>query len=91
MKTTTIRLDDDLLLLVQRRAKTSGRGIADVIRDAIRADLASYAAGDEDFRAYANEIAQRRLRASRQEIHETLYEGLLDEPAESIAADQMSP
>lgn len=45
---TTIRLDDELLLAVKRRAAEQGRTITRVIEDALRATLAQRSAPSEE-------------------------------------------
>ncbi|HEX7292423.1 MAG TPA: ribbon-helix-helix protein, CopG family [Conexibacter sp.] len=89
MKTTTVRLDDDLLLLVQKLGSLTERGTADVIRDALRAYIGSSVVDNDEFRAFAQDVASQRLAArlaaSRSEIEETLGD-LLPADAEGSAS-----
>ncbi len=86
LRTTTVRLDDDLLLLVQKIGSLSSRGTAEVIRDALRAYVVSAAAADDKFKAYAQDIANKRLTASRAQIEEAIGELLPDEPSPIAAS-----
>jgi CRP-like cAMP-binding protein len=81
LRTTTVRLHDDLLLLVQKLGGLTDRGTAEVIRDALRAYMVANAAENEQFRTFAQEVAARRLAASRSQIEETIGELLPESQA----------
>jgi predicted transcriptional regulator len=87
MKTTTIRVDDDLLLLIQRIGKDTRRGTADVIRDALRACVSDHARRDTGFAKYANDVAKRKHAAAVAEVYDGL--GLpLEDPDVAASASR---
>ncbi len=81
MRTTTVRLDDDQLRLVEEIAAADSCRTADVVRDAIRDYIESRAARDPQFAATVTSIAELRvadrLAESRQRIRDTLGDSAL--------------
>ena len=61
MKTTTIRLDDDLMEWVEGVARHTGRAPSDLMRSGIRDYLGGLARGDDKIRKIRDDIARRRI------------------------------
>lgn len=61
MKTTTIRLDDDLMELIEEVAKLKGRPSSEIMRNCIRDSLRALADQDSKIREIRDGIAQRRI------------------------------
>ena len=59
MKTTTIRLDDALVELIDRVAENTGQPASEVMRTVIREGLRTLADQDDKFRTVRDEIVQR--------------------------------
>jgi predicted transcriptional regulator len=89
MRTTTVRLDDDQLRLLEAIAEADGARTADVIRDAIRDHIEARCVRDPAFAEFVTSIAEQRvadgLAQSRQQIRDALGNSALpdDAPAES--------
>lgn len=63
MKTTTIRLDDDLMELIEEVAHLRGRPSSEIMRSCIRDSLRAQADQDVKVREIRDGIAQRRIEA----------------------------
>lgn len=61
MKTTTIRLDDDLMELIDEVAATKGGTSSEVMRTAIREYMRRLADEDDKIRDIRDGIARRRI------------------------------
>ncbi len=63
MKTTTIRVDDDLMELIDKVAELTGRHSSEVMRAGIREYMGALAEQDERIRTAREEIVQRSILA----------------------------
>lgn len=63
MKTTTIRLDDDLMELIDEVANLRGLPSSEIMRNCIRDSLGALADQDDNVREIREGIAQRRIEA----------------------------
>jgi predicted transcriptional regulator len=72
MKTTTVRLDDAQVLLLEALAHSRGVRTSDVVRAAVRDYIDACAADDRDFRERRDAIARARMEDSAEHIRNTL-------------------
>lgn len=72
MKTTTIRIDDDLMELVDEVANLTKRPPSEVMRTGIREYMRILAEGDERIRKIRNEIYERQISAQTEAIRRKL-------------------
>lgn len=72
MKTTTIRIDDDLMELVDEVANLTKRPPSEVMRTGIREYMRILAEGDEKIRKIRNEIYERQISAQTEAIRRKL-------------------
>ena len=84
MKTTTIRLDDDLMELVDKVADITKRPSSEVMRAGIREYMGTLAESDDRIRDARDEIAQRRIAAQTNAIRRKLGMDPIDSPSDSI-------
>lgn len=71
-KTTTIRVDDDLLLLIQEAARRDKIGTADLIRLVLTAHVDQRAQESPEFALEVAAVSQRRHERAIAEISQTL-------------------
>jgi predicted transcriptional regulator len=84
MKTTTVRLDDDLMELIERVAAVTGQASSEVMRAGIRQYVRSLADQDDNIRTIRDEIAQRRIASQVNATRRKLGMDPIEEPSEGI-------
>lgn len=82
MKTTTIRLDDDLMELVDKVADITKRPSSEVMRAGIREYMGTLSESDDRIRDARDEIAQRRIAAQTNAIRRKLGMDPIDSPSD---------
>jgi predicted transcriptional regulator len=82
VKTTTIRLDDDLMELVDKIADITERPSSEVMRAGIREYMGALAEKDDRIRDARDEIAQRRIAAQTDAIRRKLGMDPIDSPSD---------
>ena len=82
MKTTTIRLDDDLMELVDKVADITERPSSEVMRAGIREYIGALSEKDGRIRDARDEIAQRRIVAQTNAIRHKLGMDPIDSPSD---------
>jgi predicted transcriptional regulator len=81
VKTTTIRLDDDLMELIDEVAGLTRRPASDVMRAGIREYMRTLADQDQKIREIRDGIAQRRIEAQTNATRRNLGMDPIDSPA----------
>jgi predicted transcriptional regulator len=72
MKTTTIRVDDDLMKLTHELARLRNVSTADVIRDELRKTVDAGAERDPAYAAFVHEVGRKRYVRERANVTQTL-------------------
>jgi predicted transcriptional regulator len=84
VKTTTIRLEDDLVELIDGIAAITKRPPSDLMRTGIREYIRTLADQDDQIRAKRDEIAQRRITAQVNMTRRMLGMDPIDSPSDQI-------
>jgi predicted transcriptional regulator len=84
MKTTTIRLDDDLMELIEQVAGMTGQPSSEVMRAGIRQYVRSLADQDDEIRKIRDEIAERRIAAQVNATRHKLGMDPIEVPSEDL-------
>ena len=84
MKTTTIRLDDDLMELIEQVASMTGQPSSEVMRAGIRQHIRNLADQDDKIRKIRDEIAERRIAAQVNATRRKLGMDPIEVPSEDI-------
>ena len=82
MKTTTIRLDDDLVELVDQVAEITQQPPSEVMRTGIREYIRTLADKDDRIRSIRDEIAERRIVEQTNATRRKLGMDPIDSPSE---------
>jgi predicted transcriptional regulator len=84
MRTTTVRLDDDLMELIEEVAALRGKTASEVIRAGIREYIRILANQDEDIRNIRDAIAQRLIVDQTNATRRRLGMDPIDSPSDQI-------
>jgi predicted transcriptional regulator len=82
VKTTTIRLDDDLVELVDQVAEITQQPPSEVMRTGIREYIRTLADKDDRIRSIRDEIAERRIVEQTNATRRKLGMDPIDSPSE---------